>query len=92
MRWRVLGPVEVTADGQLGDHTTALSECARALALFQQLDHMIGQAISWDGLGYAHHATGDISAARHAWKPAPDVLTSLDHPDADNLRGKLRRP
>jgi DNA-binding SARP family transcriptional activator/tetratricopeptide (TPR) repeat protein len=80
------------AHQHLGHHTEAARCYEQALALFRKLGDRYHEATMLNHLGDTHHATGDISAAHHAWKPALDILTSLDHPDADNLRGKLRRP
>jgi hypothetical protein len=41
-------------------------------------------------LGDVHHETGSPDAARHAWQRAVDVLDELGHPDADQIRAKLR--
>jgi predicted negative regulator of RcsB-dependent stress response len=42
-------------------------------------------------LGDADHAAGHPTAARTAWQHALSILTDLDHPDADEVRAKLRR-
>jgi hypothetical protein len=36
-----------------------------------------------------HRAAGDTYAARDAWQHALDILTDLQHPDAEQLRTKL---
>lgn len=42
-------------------------------------------------LGDAHHATGDLSAARNAWAEALAILEDLHHlPAALEVRAKLR--
>jgi hypothetical protein len=43
-----------------------------------------------DHLGDTHAAAGDPGAARAAWQQALAILTELDHPDAERLRGKLQ--
>ena len=42
-------------------------------------------------LGDALDTTGDAGAARSAWQHALTILDHLHHPDADNLRARLRR-
>ena len=37
----------------------------------------------------SHHTAGRPDQARTAWTTALDILTDLDHPDADTVRAKL---
>jgi hypothetical protein len=46
-----------------------------------------GEATSLAYLGDIYQAAG---AARRAWQHALDILDQLDHPDADQVRAKLR--
>ncbi|MBY8883747.1 hypothetical protein K7472_02670, partial [Streptomyces sp. PTM05] len=39
--------------------------------------------------GDAHHAAHCPDAAHDAWQRALDILTQLDHPYANQIRGKL---
>jgi hypothetical protein len=41
-------------------------------------------------VGDTHDALGDRGAAETAWRQALTVLDDLHHPDADQLRAKLR--
>ncbi len=74
----------------LGNLTEALACYQRALDLFGHLGDRPGQAGTLTHLGDTHRAGGDQTAARAAWQHALDILTELDHPDADEIRGKLR--
>jgi hypothetical protein len=49
-----------------------------------------GEAGTLTRLGDAHRAADDPAAARSGWQHALDLLTDLDHPDADAVRGELR--
>ena len=44
-----------------------------------------------DHLGDAHHSSGDLLAARHAWKQAMTVFDHEGDPTADIVRAKLDR-
>lgn len=41
-------------------------------------------------LGDTHHASGHIQAARDAWQQALEALDELNHPDTEQIHGKLR--
>jgi DNA-binding SARP family transcriptional activator len=60
-----------------------------ALALHRHLGDRHDQADTLTHLGDTHHATGDHNAASGAWRQALDILTDLDHADADAVRAKL---
>jgi tetratricopeptide (TPR) repeat protein len=74
---------------QLGDHQTALASYRRAIALFRDAGDRYEQAATLRRLGDTHDAAADTAAAREAWQHALDILTDLNHPDADGLRGRL---
>jgi hypothetical protein len=59
-----------------------------ALPAARRLDHPATQAHAHRGLAWAH-AAGNPTAARTAWQHALDILTDLNHPDADSVRAKL---
>ncbi len=42
------------------------------------------------GVEHTHHAAGNPDDARSAWWQALGILDELGHPDADQLRAKLR--
>jgi DNA-binding SARP family transcriptional activator/tetratricopeptide (TPR) repeat protein len=71
-------------------HLAEATDCYQhALALYRDLGDRYYEANSLIHLGDTHHAAGLPDAARTAWTGALDVLTDLDHPDADTLRTKL---
>jgi hypothetical protein len=41
-------------------------------------------------LGDTYHASGDTGAAGDTWRPALSIFTDLDHPDAEQVRARLR--
>jgi DNA-binding SARP family transcriptional activator/tetratricopeptide (TPR) repeat protein len=61
----------------------------QALALRRDLGDRYWKATTLTHLGDIHHAMGDAGAARAAWADALDILTDLDHPQADAVRAKL---
>lgn len=53
-----------------------------------------GSAVQADALGHLgdnDYAAGDSSAAREAWQQALAILEDLGHPNADQVRHKLRQ-
>jgi hypothetical protein len=42
-------------------------------------------------LGNTHRARDEARAARQAWRRALTILDDLSHPDADDVRAKLRQ-
>jgi DNA-binding SARP family transcriptional activator len=78
------------AHHHLGDHRQAI-ECYRhALDLYGKIRHRYEQAVSLTHLGDTHHAAGDRDAARDAWQQAQAILEDLQHPDAEQVRHKLK--
>jgi DNA-binding SARP family transcriptional activator/tetratricopeptide (TPR) repeat protein len=76
------------AHHHLGDHTRAADCYEHALALFRELgDHYETDTLT--RLGDTHYAAGRPDQARAAWTTALNILTSLGHPDADQLRAKI---
>ena len=74
------------------DRPAEAASCyARALELYRRLDDKYEQARTMGRLGDTHAAAGDVQAARSCWHQAVTLLDELHHPDADKLRGKLRR-
>ncbi|MEU4421824.1 tetratricopeptide repeat protein [Actinoplanes sp. NPDC024001] len=45
----------------------AIDKGERALAIFQDIGHVNGQASTWDTLGHAHHKLGDYPRARECY-------------------------
>ena len=59
------------AHHHLGENGQAAAECYRhALAIFQELEGRYGEAEVLSHLGDAHEATGELDAARQAWRQA----------------------
>jgi len=76
------------ADLRLGRPVEAVSCYRTAVALYREFDDRYNEADSTASLGDAHHAAGDLGAARAAWQRAADMLDSLHHPDADIIRAR----
>lgn len=74
----------------LGDHLNAVACYRRALRLFRQSGDYYSEATGLTYLGDAHHAVGDFDAADAAWRQALRTLDRLGHPDAANVRNRLR--
>ena len=47
------------------------------------------QARAHNGLGRAHHATGDPGQARSHWHAALDLYTELGAPEANHVKAQL---
>jgi tetratricopeptide (TPR) repeat protein len=74
----------------LADHEQSADCYLQAIDLFQELGDRYNEAHSQTRLGDVRHAAGDLDAAGAAWQRALTILTDLDHPDADEVRTKLR--
>jgi tetratricopeptide (TPR) repeat protein len=74
----------------LGQHVEALASNEQSLRQFRALGDRYGQARSLTQLGVAHHAAGNPGAARDAWQQALTILDDLNHPDAAQVRARLR--
>jgi tetratricopeptide (TPR) repeat protein len=84
--WDTLG----YAHYHLGRHAEAATCYHRSLELFDELGYRYRKAAV---LGYwadALLAAGDLQAARDAWRQALAILDDLQHPDAAQVRAKLR--
>ena len=77
------------AHHHVGHHIQAVDCYHHALILFRDLGDRHEQAETLTRLGDTHHAAGHADQARTAWTTALDILTELDHPDADTVRAKL---
>jgi hypothetical protein len=80
----------------------ALGFCEQSLALNHQLGDKHTEPVADLGSHYqkaetliyagdAHHASGDVPAAHDAWTQALAILDDLRHPDAEQVRTKLRQ-
>jgi tetratricopeptide (TPR) repeat protein/DNA-binding XRE family transcriptional regulator len=79
------------AEHHLGhlDHATACYQ--HALGIFRDLGELFGQADTLARLGDTRAAATDLPAAQDAWQQALDILEALRHPDAAQVRAKLRQ-
>jgi DNA-binding SARP family transcriptional activator/tetratricopeptide (TPR) repeat protein len=74
----------------LGRHGEA-ADCYRcAVDLTEELGDLWDKAQALSLAGDAHHADGNLPAARQIWTQALAILNDLHHPDAEPLRAKLR--
>ena len=78
------------AQHHLGRHADADAAYQQALALFRDLGERYYEADTLVRLGEAHRAGGDTDGARDTWREALVILTDLDHPDAEQVRARLR--
>ena len=76
----------------LGHYGEAADCYRRADELFDELGDRGRKARTLNHAGDAHHADGNLPAARQAWTRALAILDDLHHPDAEPLRAKLRPP
>ena len=78
------------ANHALGRQQEAIASFDEALALRRELGDRWGEATTLAHLGDAHCATGDLLAAQDTWRYSVEILDQLGHPDADQIRAKLR--
>jgi tetratricopeptide (TPR) repeat protein len=78
------------AHHHLDQYQQALACYRRALGLYRMLNDHYYEADTLTRLGDTYAATGDQMAARHSWAWAADILSGLQHPDADGVRARLR--
>jgi DNA-binding SARP family transcriptional activator/tetratricopeptide (TPR) repeat protein len=80
-----------TAYNRLGRHADAVVHLRRAVSLCERLGAERWLADALTELGDALHAIGaDKEEARRTWRRGLDIYASLDHPDADAVRARLR--
>jgi tetratricopeptide (TPR) repeat protein len=77
------------AHHHVGHHTQAAGCYQHARTLFRSLGDRYYEATVLTHLGDTHHAAGHPDQARTAWTTALDILTDLNHPDADTVRAKV---
>jgi DNA-binding SARP family transcriptional activator/tetratricopeptide (TPR) repeat protein len=83
--WDSLGYAYV----QLRDYRQAEACYQNAVDLLRREGDRFNEANALLSLGDAKRAGGDTVAARVAWRAALEILTDLDHPDADPVRLRL---
>ncbi|MYU05582.1 tetratricopeptide repeat protein [Streptomyces sp. SID8366] len=77
------------AHSHLGQHSQAVTCYKVALDLCRELGDRPLEADILSRFGDAHHAAHCPDAAHDAWQGALNILTQLDHPYANQIRGKL---
>ncbi|MFC4470396.1 tetratricopeptide repeat protein, partial [Streptomyces xiangluensis] len=80
-----------TVHRRLQRHDDAVAYYHQALDTHTGIGSRWGQARTLGNLGDAHLATGNPDAARANWEKALAILEKVDHPDAEEIRGRLRR-
>jgi DNA-binding SARP family transcriptional activator/tetratricopeptide (TPR) repeat protein len=78
------------AHHRLGHHQQAIACYRDAVALYREFDDRYNEAESSASLGTAEQAAGHLAAARATWQYALDIFDQLGHPDADEVRAKLK--
>jgi len=74
----------------LGSHPQAISYHHQALELNRQLGDHYTEADTLTRLGDAYQAADEPDAARDAWLQAVAILDDLHHPEAAQVRARLR--
>jgi len=59
------------------------------VTLSREVGDRYNEAEALTHLGDVHRGVGDLPAARDAYRQAVEILTDLDHPDADGVRARL---
>jgi tetratricopeptide (TPR) repeat protein len=75
----------------LGQHADALVCYQRAARLYDKAGDRLRSTEVFVNMGETHLALGDLSAARAVWQRALDILDELGHPEAEDVRARLRR-
>jgi DNA-binding SARP family transcriptional activator/Tfp pilus assembly protein PilF len=73
----------------LGRYQQTVGCYERAVGLRRQIGDRAAEAATLVRLGDSHQAAGDAEATRNAWQEALQILTAIEHPDADAVRAKL---
>ncbi|HCT80473.1 MAG TPA: hypothetical protein DGT23_28700 [Micromonosporaceae bacterium] len=78
------------AHHHLGNHQLALTCYQHALTLFRELQNRYFEGNTLASIGDTHHAIGNHTAADTAWRLALTILEDLNHPNAEDIRAKLK--
>jgi DNA-binding SARP family transcriptional activator/tetratricopeptide (TPR) repeat protein len=78
------------AHHQLGEYQEAISCYRQALTMQESAGERISEANVLNHLGDARAALGDVEGAQDCWQRALDIFDDIDHPDAVEIRAKLR--
>jgi len=79
------------AEHRLGRYRQAAEAYQRSRLLWQELGHRYQEADLLTRIGETERAVGDLAGARGTWQRALEILVQLDHPDAEQMRGRLDR-
>lgn len=83
--WDSLGYVHY----RLNRQPEAIRCYANALTLWREAAERYYEAATLTHLGDSHHVVGELARARDAWQQALQILESLGHLDAEQVRAKL---
>jgi tetratricopeptide (TPR) repeat protein len=83
--WDTLGRAHL----ELADHSQAADCYREAVLLYRELGDRYNEADALVHLGDTRCAADDPADAWGNWQQALDILTGLDHPDAERIRAKL---
>jgi DNA-binding SARP family transcriptional activator/tetratricopeptide (TPR) repeat protein len=78
------------AHHHLGAYRDAIGAYRDAIEIFRQIGDSHAEAITLDHLADSLDSVGERAEARDVWRTALVLLEALDHPDAENVRDKLR--
>jgi DNA-binding SARP family transcriptional activator len=74
----------------LAEYEQAANCYQQAIEVYRDVGDRFWEADALSSLGDTQHAAGNLDAARTTWQRSLHILDSLNHPDADGLRAKLR--
>jgi tetratricopeptide (TPR) repeat protein len=72
------------------EYTQALACFGHALDLYRDVRDCYLEADTLVHIGDTHHATGRTGRAAPAWRQALEILDGIGHPEAEQIRDKLR--
>jgi DNA-binding SARP family transcriptional activator len=61
-----------------GEYDQAVAYCLQAQQLYQEVDHKLGEAATWDHLGYANRGLGDHAEAARCYREALSLYQELN--------------
>jgi len=79
------------AEHHLGNLAEAAACYRRSLSIKREYGDRFDEADTLTRLGDTHHAADELASARETWLQALAILEDLQHPDADQVRDKLRQ-
>jgi tetratricopeptide (TPR) repeat protein len=60
------------------EYDQAIEYSTRAQRLYQEVDHKLGEAATWDHLGYAHRGLGNQATAAQCYRKALELYQELN--------------